>query len=381
MKLHEINVQKFRCIENMRLSFENALGQVQPVTVLVGPNGCGKTSVLFAIVQALRGIMGYRTDDVPEPAELDIFRSGNGEGFTRTRPRVSVTLHVEFDSSELQAIPQVFEDTMYLHNEPRPSAIGNGRVTVDWKYPPSLRSDGTPLPTWYVDRLMPRHALPWFKGRLYAIRGWRDQKLSRLSLLDEIGGPMLFPQDRNLKTRVTGASIAQGEAEESRAEENVYGRSREKTVWEILKYLGQLAADGGGIIGGMETWEGRIKEQFNRICAPKEYLGFLYHPNDPQGSPYFKDGASTYSLSVASSGEQVILEYITRMTYPSPMNHSLVLIDEPEVHLHPGWVRQLYHALPSIGQDNQFILTTHSSEMRELAVQDGVHIDLGDLQR
>jgi predicted ATP-dependent endonuclease of OLD family len=110
-------------------------------------------------------------------------------------------------------------------------------------------------------------------------------------------------------------------------------------------------------------------------------LGFLYHPNDPQGSPYFKDGASTYSLSVASSGEQVILEYITRMTYPSPMNHSLVLIDEPEVHLHPGWVRQLYHALPSIGQDNQFILTTHSSEMRELAVQDGVHIDLGDLQR
>jgi energy-coupling factor transporter ATP-binding protein EcfA2 len=371
MKLRGMTVQKFRSIENTRLSFENALGNIQPVTVLVGPNGSGKTSVLFAIVQTLRGVMGYRTDDVPEPTDMDIFRTGNGEGFTRSRPRISVTLQIEFEPSELKAIPQVFEDTMYLHNEPRPSPIRNGQVTVDWKYPPALRPDGQPFPTWHLDHLAPRHAMPWFKGRLYAIRGWRDQKLSSLSLLDEIGGPILFPQDRNLKTRVTGTTAGKSEN----------GEDREKTVWDILKYLGQLAADGTGMLGGMETWEERIKEQFNRICAPKQYLGFLYHPNDPQGSPYFKDGSSTYPLSVASSGEQVILEYITRMTYPSPMNHSLVLIDEPEVHLHPGWVRQLYHALPSIGRDNQFILTTHSAEMRELAAQDGVHIDLGDLQR
>jgi predicted ATP-dependent endonuclease of OLD family len=69
-----------------------------------------------------------------------------------------------------------------------------------------------------------------------------------------------------------------------------------------------------------------------------------------------------------------------RLTFPNTLNHGLILIDEPEVHQHPGWVRQLYRALPKLGQDNQFILTTHSGELRSMAAEDGVLIDLGDLR-
>ena len=46
---------------NCHLSFEDALGRVQPVTVLAGPNGCGKTSILFAVIQALRGELPFYT--------------------------------------------------------------------------------------------------------------------------------------------------------------------------------------------------------------------------------------------------------------------------------------------------------------------------------
>lgn len=107
----------------------------------------------------------------------------------------------------------------------------------------------------------------------------------------------------------------------------------------------------------------------------------MYQPDDPVGAPYFKDGDSIYPLDMAASGEQIIIEYLTRLTYPSPMNRSLILIDEPEVHLHPGWIRQLYRALPQIGKDNQYILTTHSLELRAMAAEDGVLVDMGEMER
>jgi predicted ATP-dependent endonuclease of OLD family len=79
---------------------------------------------------------------------------------------------------------------------------------------------------------------------------------------------------------------------------------------------------------------------------------------------------------MASSGEQVIIEYLTRLTYPDPLNRSLILIDEPEVHLHPAWIRSLYLAFPKMGSDNQFLATTHSPELRALAAEDGALFQL-----
>ena len=114
------------------------------------------------------------------------------------------------------------------------------------------------------------------------------------------------------------------------------------SVWGILEYLSNYSRSGPEGVSPQENWEERIRESFNQICAPKEYLGFMYRSDDPLGAPYFKDNGSTYPLEMAASGEQVIIEYLARLTYPSPMNHSIILIDEPEIHLHPAWIRQLY---------------------------------------
>lgn len=378
----------------MHLSLEDALGRIQPVTVLAGPNGCGKTSVLFAIVQALRGLFKYRADDVPEPTDLDIHRSENGAYYSRTPPRMSVQLQMEFSEDEKTAIRTVWQETEPLrmqHDEmgaakavkpntspalPLPNWTGTA-VTVDWGYPQPLGADGERRPFWFADRVVPREALHWFEGRVYAIRAVRRGLLSDPRLLDRIGGPLLFPQDRSLRTRVTGRTPVPEQAES------------DLTVWDILKDLGQRATspslDDAATHGRPKDEalrsEERIKKLFAQICGPKEYLGFVYTPSDPSGSPYFKEGKSHYPLALASSGEQVILEYIVRLTFPNTLNRGLILIDEPEVHLHPGWVRQLYRALPMLGEENQFIVTTHSAELREMAASDGVLIDLGDLQR
>ena len=380
MKLRELNIQKYRPIENQHLTFEDAFGRVQPVTVLAGPNGCGKTSILFAIGQVLRDIMRYRTEDVPEPTELDIFRRNNGEFLSKTPPQILVQLKIEFAPEERKAIRQVFEETRPIRLEESEQGLEEfpeGVVTVEWKYPPYWKPPGVRKPHWYLDKVIPRQALQWFKGRFYAIEGFKRAMLKTPSLLDDIGGPLLFPQDRSLKQRVAGLPRDKSEPQ------------MEMSVWEILKELGQRAtspelpdsATNASLRTQAEKGEKRIKDLFHGICAPKEYLGFGYTANDPLGSPYFQEGHSRYPLALASSGEQVILEYITRLTFPQVLNHGIILIDEPEMHLHPGWIRQLYQALPKMGVDNQFILTTHSTDVRTLAAEDGVLIDLGDIQK
>src|SRR6266498_478471 len=111
MKIRKMRVENFRALKDKELRFDDDLGRIRPVTVLAGPNGCGKTSVLFAIVQALRGVMGYRTDDVAEPNELEIHRRGAVAGLSPRPVSVDIELDLEFDEAELRAIPQILEDS------------------------------------------------------------------------------------------------------------------------------------------------------------------------------------------------------------------------------------------------------------------------------
>jgi ABC-type branched-subunit amino acid transport system ATPase component len=377
MKLRKVRIQNFRAIKETEIVFADALGAIRPITVLAGPNGSGKTSVLYAIIQSLRGVMGYRTSDVPEPEELDIHRPISESGLSRVPPSITVTLDIEFAGEERAAIQKVLNEAAF--DEPVPvrlPELPGGKLRAVWKYPPERNADGSLKPNWFLNHTEPRNAIPWFKGRSTAISAWRDRKLGERDLLDKIGGICLFPQDRSLRSRVMGERLAEDEESTAGSER----KSRDRfSVWGVLEYLSNYSRSRPENATQEENWEQKIREGFNGICAPKEYLGFMYGSDDPLGAPYFKDNGSANPLHMAASGEQVIIEYLARLTYPSPMNHSIVLIDEPEIHLHPGWVRQLYRALPKIGVDNQYIITTHSTELYAAAAADQALIEMGSL--
>src|SRR5208337_1969145 len=162
MKLRKVRIENFRAIKESEIVFADALGAIRPVTVLAGPNGSGKTSVLFAIVQALKGVMGYRTNDVPDPEESDIHRPVSIGGLSPTLPLISVTLDIEFGLEEGTAIRNVMAE---VTSDERLPELPNGKVRAVWKYPPGRNPDGTLRPIWYLDRTEPRDAVPWFHGR------------------------------------------------------------------------------------------------------------------------------------------------------------------------------------------------------------------------
>ncbi len=386
MQLRSVTIQNFRAIDSLSLDFCDPIGRIRPVTVIAGPNGCGKTSLIFGIVQALRGVMGYQTTDVPLPSQDDIHQVEGSGGLSPEPIEASVEFEVEFNEVERTAIPRVFEETRDQRSDsrPLPRLPQDGRIRAKWKYPPSRQPDGTLRPSWHLDWTQPKNALPWFWGCKYAIQ-WRQQLRSR-QLLEKVGGLYLFPQDRGLKLRVLGedSNPPEGDVENGNvgtgSDDRRQGRRSFDSVDGILRYLSEYAR-GKPLRSNdsPEPWEESVKETFNRICAPKKYLGVMFDKTTRIGAPYFHDGNSRYPLHMASSGEQIIIEYIARLSYPSPMNHSLILIDEPELHLHPGWVRQLYRALPEIGEGNQYIMTTHSEELRRIAAEEGALIELGPL--
>jgi hypothetical protein len=387
MRIASINIDNFRAIESLALSFLDGLGRIRQTTVIAGPNGSGKTSTLFAITNALRGATGYRTADVPIPTPDDIrLPKTYRAGWTAVRPESRVDIELQFDDAELNAIPELLR----IVGKEQPPSIPNGRLTVHWWYPPGFDDRGNPRDWYFVDVEPSKPFVrSWLHARRLAIQAWIHKTPGmRHELLRAIGGIWFFPQDRNLRERVIGeetGSVPNGltAADSSEEEDKDLDRPvrRERSVSDILHYLSDYAKNRESPLPDDRNWEKRIQDIFQRICAPKRYLGYLYREENPQGAPILQDGDSAYPLSHAASGEQVILEYATRMNYPTPLDRSIILIDEPEIHLHPSWIRHLYLALPHIGIANQYLLTTHSAELRQRAAADNALIDLGELDR
>ena len=70
---------------------------------------------------------------------------------------------------------------------------------------------------------------------------------------------------------------------------------------------------------------------------------------------------SSFRVSAASSGERELLIYLFAI-YALNVRDALIVVDEPELHLHPQWQRTLLAMFQRLSAEtgNQFIMATHS---------------------
>jgi hypothetical protein len=114
----------------------------------------------------------------------------------------------------------------------------------------------------------------------------------------------------------------------------------------------------------------RLKQLYERVCHPHT-IGELH--NTKRGLDMeFRSDRGRYNYDGLSGGQQMILlmllQFATRR-----IHRSIVLIDELELHLHPLWQGRLYAALPRLGEDNQYIFTTHSTHLRDTIADQFYH--------
>jgi energy-coupling factor transporter ATP-binding protein EcfA2 len=382
MHLRHLSIENYRAIKRREISFLDALGEVRPITVLAGPNGCGKSSILLAITNALRGALRLRLPDINQPSDEDLHRA---DPSGRLPVTASVSIELQYGREEMSAIRRVFDATRRLRADGaalNPPALPDGRMKTRWQWPPRTNWDGTVAPAYELQTDVP-HGAVWLNGPSAAWRGLRSRYIQSVTEIEAVGMLSLFTQSRDRRWGVDADYSEDGAGDRPRsalAGEAQPVDREPPTVQEVLRRLSEWSF-GLGLDAGdpRKQWEARLQERFAKICHPKRYLGFWQDHPRYGPTPLLCDGESEYPFSLAASGELVILHYLTKFCYPRPIANSLVLIDEPELHLHPAWIRQLYRALPQFGTNNQFILVTHSAEIRQLAADDGALIELGRL--
>jgi hypothetical protein len=98
----------------------------------------------------------------------------------------------------------------------------------------------------------------------------------------------------------------------------------------------------------------RIHEQVNRGGAG--HSGLLVTP---------ADGSTRLPFNFLSSGQKEIISTLFLIWEYTRDCPSVVLIDEPELHLHPQWHDDFMHELHALAPYNQYIIATHSERIAE----------------
>lgn len=76
--------------------------------------------------------------------------------------------------------------------------------------------------------------------------------------------------------------------------------------------------------------------------------------------PVFRNRlGNEFDITGLSSGEKQLFLRALSLKFLE-VNNSVVLIDEPEISLHPNWQRKIIDVYESIGKNNQLIIATHS---------------------
>jgi putative ATP-dependent endonuclease of OLD family len=127
------------------------------------------------------------------------------------------------------------------------------------------------------------------------------------------------------------------------------------------KYRLLLEKDRG--TAAQEFREDRNLKELTRLLGELGYEWSLetVNPLKNQYDVRLKKQGSSFLVGAASSGERELLTYLFAI-FALNVRDALIIVDEPELHLHPKWQQTLLQLFIQLAQStgNQFLLATHS---------------------
>jgi|GEM_PF-1131617 len=328
MKVQSLYLENVRGLPSMRLDFVDPVSQkIRPRTVIAGSNGSGKTTILEAIGQLL-GFAGWK-----------------------------ILRWIEFDSVTAQ---------LHIAAHPTDDAA---TLKID------INADGS-IQIGYIDesngRMNTTDGLNSGKMRLYHPA---DQILTQIKQAenDSANFPncIYFPSEgRQLQKKETGEVIA-----ETSSYEWVYRFS------DSQKWRGSLESFLSSLYWrDLQTWYDESKKTNGHAVKAQnqgEFLQFVKIINGFLSGKQIEgvdrqtfrvqiktDNGLELSFDQLSSGEKQIILLLGEIQ--RRIQHgSIIMIDEPEIHLHPRWQRMLMRALTDLCEayNAQLIITTQSEEI------------------
>src|ERR1022692_1980764 len=128
MKIAKVVIENFRHIEKLELDFTDSLGRVRDLILLVGPNACGKTSILDALALAI----GPITENVLTRPGLTLTPGGT---VRHTAPFAQVSCQIYFSDEEIMAARQAWALFQIGESNVGWRVLGTNEAKVVWRYP------------------------------------------------------------------------------------------------------------------------------------------------------------------------------------------------------------------------------------------------------
>lgn len=135
--------------------------------------------------------------------------------------------------------------------------------------------------------------------------------------------------------------------------------ARDKKLAEAMKENPELL--GSDILKKYPDPLEKYKEIFTTILPGKTLLDI--NPASPGVFRFTDQSGQELKFDALSSGEQEVIKVLFDVARKD-IRHSVIIVDEPELHLHPTLTFKLIETLKSIGDHtNQFIFLTHSPDL------------------
>jgi predicted ATP-dependent endonuclease of OLD family len=337
VKVENIYIKNFRAIEEAHISLKN-------LSMLIGNNGTGKTSILEAIYFVLSpyylsGRIHY-TDffdgsDEPIIIELefsDIFTISIPDGYTEQSVQCK-KIQLEIKKRERATPGKSFSDGFvishwYVPVSPKTNDSG-------WEQP--RKSSGSKFQ--YTERsLSLNYAKADIETRSFyfnknrAIQLKKGYNSSITSLFDDFN----WRFSNNLKKNEDSFL-----SNKNNLESQILSKVEDKTIKKSLQAL---------------------NEKLNLFSLNNIDISFI-ESQAPFNSAFLSSAISGLDLNVDNlgSGIEMIISLLYLETMASLSKENIVLIiDEPELHLHPSLQEKFIQYLKLISNEKQIILSTHS---------------------
>jgi predicted ATP-dependent endonuclease of OLD family len=343
MKVQSVQLNYFKKFRHSPIfDFTNSkTGLAQDIILLVGMNGAGKTSILQAIAASL----GVATGRLQTLSDLE-WAGFNYELLASNWGKFEsdVNIKVQFSSQEIQAVRE-FQQKL--------QEIGRNLLPPAEEHLVTLR--------WHGERVQAGTAqeLFQFRGREYAKQLLRAEGFR----IFERAGTILWYTEQRTSTSLTT------EDHEHRLEITDDILRDRLSKWRQFHIDLQSGDRIKQLRPGQKDLYAEIERVYKTVFPERNFEGIVPREQVDEilNEPWFYlyDGKNHYEISEMSGGERAVFPMIFDFASWN-IHNSIILIDEIELHLHPPIQQALLRALPKLGQNNQFIITTHSDYVEQL---------------
>jgi len=344
MKVQSVELKYFKKFANPPVFdfTDPETGLARNLIVLIGMNGSGKTSLL----QAIAATLGTATGRLQKFSDLD-WPGFNyellGNNWGKFQPEL--TLQVQFSSQELEAVAEFYQKLQGMgHNYTVPPAQKHS-VKLTWRSP--------------SERVLADTAaeLFQFKGREYAKRLRRSEGFQAF---ERVGSVFWYTEQRT----ATSLTTEDPEIRLEITEDNLRDRLSKLRQFHQDVETGRIQ-----LRLGQKDLYAEIERAYKGVFPERSFLGPVPRENidDILSEPWFYvyDGRKQYEISEMSGGERAVFPILVDFANWN-IHNSLILIDEIELHLHPPMQQAFLRSLTKQGNNNQFIITTHSDYVEQL---------------